>query len=34
MGVHFGSLPIFLEYVVSELLAPITNVYKYQYIKI
>ena len=34
MGVHFGLLSIFLEYVVSELLAPIINVYQYQYIKI
>ena len=34
MGVHFGLLSIFLEYVVSELLAPIINVYQYKYIKI
>ncbi len=34
MKIHFGSLPIFLEYMVSELLALIFNVYQYKYIKI
>ncbi len=33
MEIHFGSLPIFLEYIISELLALISNPLPIQYIQ-